>query len=383
MIWPFNKIRALENQIQTLTSALAEKDRSIERLQGSQGGLYEQLNQLIKRHAHITSEITHFSDLRDSLSAIRDSSARASQTLETERSKLRETSTLFQQTSMILTRISSAIDTVNSVTSQGENSINKLEQATVNIEQFTRMISDISSQTNLLALNAAIEAARAGEKGRGFAVVADEVRKLASKTASATEQIKDLVQTINEQSQATRYNFDQVITSADTMNSSVNTVGEVISEVVELANDMTRVISSSTTQAFIETVKLEHVIFKADVYQRIFGISNQALETFNNHQQCELGHWYYQGQGQIMSSQPVYKQLEQPHKQLHAAGVKALQAKSEQRHEDCITCLHDMESASREMIELLDALAESYKQTILEQTAEAVGASSSGDIEMF
>jgi dTDP-4-amino-4,6-dideoxygalactose transaminase len=42
-----------------------------------------------------------------------------------------------------------------------------------------------------------------------------------------------------------------------------------------------------------------------------------------------------------------------------------------------------MENASREMIDLLDALAESYKLTILEQTAEAVGASSSGDIEMF
>ena len=116
------------------------------------------------------------------------------------------------------------------------SSMNRLQEKTQAVAEFTSIIYNISNQTKMLALNASIESARAGEAGRGFAVVADQIRQLAEQTRTSTEEITRIVNELNENADEV---MDSVQNSIDATESQNKKIGEAAEAFEMLLNNMT------------------------------------------------------------------------------------------------------------------------------------------------
>lgn len=198
--------------ISAYASALANGDltQSIEgSFQGEFANMKLNLNKAVHQLRSVLNEVTQATDhvsvsSRETTAAAVEVSRHASGQMST----LLDISGAIEQTAAAISEIATSADRARVLARQAVDSaqggqttltsmgvaVHGIAEKNARINQISELIANIADKTYVLALNAGLEAARAGENGGGFGLIAHKISALAEEVASATREIRGLVQ---------------------------------------------------------------------------------------------------------------------------------------------------------------------------------------------
>ena len=174
-------------------------------------------------------------------------------------------------------------DEASAAAQEASLNVERLRESSAAIGNVVNLIATIAKQTTLLALNSTIEAARAGSAGKGFAVVASEVKALAVQTQSATEEIKQKIDAL-QQDAATSFDAVHRITAAiDAIKPVFAHVNGAVAEQNETTGEITQ--NAASASQFISSVgtssaEIDNAAREAETHGESVAQAGKAVTMF-------------------------------------------------------------------------------------------------------
>lgn len=283
-------VNNVATNVELTTSSAEELAASIDEVSHSSKDVAKRVEKMALNASQASSNARECSMTLDETANGVQRIAEATQILNTKAS---DTQLIANNGGEILQAVESQMLVIQQTSNDTNNRIKQLTIQSAEIENITKVITDISEQTNLLALNAAIEAARAGEHGKGFAVVAEEVRKLAEESKESANKIVNITSLIQQDTkevdkavsvsvQKVDEGVSYIADAQSAFGDILNAIGEISSHIEEVSAS-TQQISASTEEVAASINELSSIAEQVTVQSEMISAAVEE-ETATIHE---------------------------------------------------------------------------------------------------
>ncbi|MCT4707651.1 methyl-accepting chemotaxis protein [Enterobacteriaceae bacterium H16N7] len=308
-----------------------------------------------------TSILNNLFDGISTISLIRDSIISSRDRLSLEEERIQALNQRNDEARDFLQSLGTIVKDVTKNSMNIHTGVVKLDQVLLQINEKVDEIQKIARQTNIIAINSAIEAARVGEAGRGFSIISREVKNLSEDVNLSSKGVNELTALIQQTAQGIIELNETQSHVTDKMRENITSIIGTIDVVINESSNMKTVLAHISTMQFLNVVKIDHVLWKLQVYKKLF--DNNLEENITSHTECRLGKWYYGKESEHFKNVRAFEALAVPHAAVHDSGVLALQSRAKGNVGKMNAALKDMETASNEVIFQIEGLASTLLHT--------------------
>ncbi|NJM72722.1 MAG: GAF domain-containing protein [Scytonema sp. RU_4_4] len=182
--------------VESLQMIIAKVQTSANRvntaIRSHEGAIQQQVNEVIKQAATISCALNHVEDMTFSVQNIAEKAQQAAIVAQKSADTAQESSVAMELTVQNIFNWRSTIDDI-------AKKVKRLGESSQEVSHVVVLMNQIAMQTNLLAINAGLEAARTDRESPALALVVEDVSELASRCAQTTQEIQQIVDSIQQE----------------------------------------------------------------------------------------------------------------------------------------------------------------------------------------